>query len=775
MVRPGGRIPTRNPDVTGSDFGRLLRAQRMQAGLTQERLAHHAGISVRTLRNLEGGRVRRPRGESMRLLAHALGLAGAARAEFEAAALGGHDGVGDGKPANRTVVLSQLPPDLVDFTGREETTARLTVQLAAAPNAAADATTAVVVSSIAGKAGVGKTSLAVHAAHRLRSRFPDGQLYVNLRGAEAQALDPAVVLAGFLRALGTEGRSIPADAEERAGMYRSLLADRCMLVLLDNAADEAQVRPLLPGGRSNAVLITSRSRLAGLALAEVVDLDVLSPEQALELLSKIAGPGRVEAEPDAARAIAGLCGCLPLALRIAGAKLAARPRWRLQRLVDRLGEEHGRLDELAAGDLEVRASVALSYQSLDERQRQAFRLLGLLEVGNFAAWMLAALLDIPGADAESLAEELVDAQLLETPGEDGAGQVRYRFHDLIRLFARERLAAEETPATRHAALQRTLQTYFTAAQDSLLRLRLRLPQPPAQPTRIVPRDITSTLARAYQWLAAEHDGLVLSVEQAWREGLGPLAEALAEQLADFFEVYAQWDDWERIHQVALRAARRAADRHAEASLLRGLGDLRRNQRRFVEALDYSTRSRTIFAELGDTQGEIDSLIGLARAQRRGGHLADAVASFQEAVRLCRATGDRDREAKATLFFAKVVRQQGRFDDAITLLTSSVEMFESGGNVGYAAYARLTLAVALHEMKEHEQAATHLLHCLTFVRTLADPRWEAYALLYLGINAEARHLHDEARQLLAQALTLFQQVGDQEGTARVLALSAGSMR
>jgi hypothetical protein len=258
------------------------------------------------------------------------------------------------------------------------------------------------------------------------------------------------VLGRLLRALGVDGQAIPDGADERVDLYRSLMADRRTLVLLDNAADEAQVRPLLPAGAGNAVLVTSRTRLTGLAGTEVIDLDVLPPEQAVELLGKIAGADRVAREPAAAQVIAALCGYLPLALRIAGVRLAAKPHWQLQRLAHRLAEHQRRLDELTTGDLEVRASVGMSYHGLGETEQRAVRLLGLLEVPDFASWMLAAMLDISAADAEEVADHLAHAQLLDTIGDDATGQLRYRFHDLVRLYARERLAAEETLATRRA-------------------------------------------------------------------------------------------------------------------------------------------------------------------------------------------------------------------------------------------------------------------------------------------------------------------------------------
>jgi DNA-binding SARP family transcriptional activator len=270
------------------------------------------------------------------------------------------------------VAPCQLPPDIDDFTGREATTAQVQRLLES------EEATAIVISAIAGKAGVGKTALAVHVAHRLRPRFPDGQLYVNLRGAEAQALDPPDVLAMFLRAVGVDGARIPQGLEERVQQYRARLADQRVLVVLDNAASEAQVRTLLPAGRGCAALVTSRIQLSGLEAAHPLHLDVLDPDQAVQLLARLAGPERVAAEPQAAQQIVRLCGLLPLALRIAGARLASRPQWPLALLAQRLADERRRLDELATGDLEVRASFALSYHGRGEAERRLFRLLGVL-------------------------------------------------------------------------------------------------------------------------------------------------------------------------------------------------------------------------------------------------------------------------------------------------------------------------------------------------------------------------------------------------------------
>jgi tetratricopeptide (TPR) repeat protein/transcriptional regulator with XRE-family HTH domain len=755
----------------GTAFGRMLASFRRGRGASQDELARRSGMSVRAIRDLERGQVEHPRRATVALLADALRLNDTDREAFEnaAAGLAGRAGAHAGGPRILGgAVPRQLPPDIADFTGRELALEWLHARMRPRERGS----TAVVITAVVGKAGVGKTTLAVHAAHQMRTLFPDGQLYVNLRGAEAQALDPFDVLGRFLRALGVEGNSIPDDADERVDLYRSLMADRQAIVLLDNAADEAQVRPLLPAGAGNALIVTSRNRLTGLPGTELIDLDVFPPEQAVELLGKIAGADRIAREPAAAQLIAALCGYLPLALRIAGARLAAKPHWRLQRLAHRLAEHQRRLDELTAGDLEVRASVGMSYYGLGQTERRAFRLLGLLEVPDFASWMLAALLDISAPDAEEVADRLADAQLLDTIGEDATGQLRYRFHDLVRLYARERLAADETLATRRAALQRTLQTYFDRAQAAVRRLRLRPPELPGATAPTFPPDPQGDLAASYQWLATEHTGLAVSLDQAWREGLGELGQALTRLLADFFEVYACWDEWERTHEVALRAARRAGDRHAEASLLGGLGDLRRFQHRLPEAVEFFTLSNVIFRESGDVGGEVDSLTGLARTYRRQDRLSDAASCFEDCLGLCRGLGDPDREAKAMLFFAKVRRQQGRFEDAFSLLTSSREMFCSVNSCGYVAYSDLMIGIMHSERGEFDQAAEHLQQALTFAQSLGDRRWEAYGLLNLAVAAQGRGLEDEARRDLEQSLDMFEQAGDRQGTRLARQMLAG---
>jgi DNA-binding SARP family transcriptional activator len=348
-------------------------------------------------------------------------------------------------PARRgRAAACQLPADLAHFCGRSEQVAALREMLIGRRSRSLR------VAVVSGRAGVGKTALAVHVAHQLREEFPDGQLYAQLRGADDEPREAGEALASLLRGLGID--AVPDGLPARCELYRTEMASLRAVVLLDGAADESQVRPLLPGGESCGVLITSRSRLAGIETAQGLDVGLFTEEEALSLLAHVAGRERCSAEPEAAAGIVRLCGRLPLAIRIAGARLAVRPHWTLSEVEKRLEPEERRLDVLAVGDLNVRSSFTSGYRSLDGRERRAFRLLGLLDAPSVTACVASPLLGVPIDDAEELLERLVDLQLAEIAGHDAAGEPRYRMHDLLRLYARERAAAEEGPEVRRAAL-----------------------------------------------------------------------------------------------------------------------------------------------------------------------------------------------------------------------------------------------------------------------------------------------------------------------------------
>jgi DNA-binding SARP family transcriptional activator/tetratricopeptide (TPR) repeat protein len=623
---------------------------------------------------------------------------------------------------------SQLPPVVSDFTGREAALmeARRLVE-------GADGQAAPTITVIAGKAGIGKTTLAVRLADQMRSAFPDGQLFVNLGGTEGRAVDPADALAGFLGALGVDRGVQPRALDERVGLYRSVLADRRVLVVLDNAAGESQVRPLLPSGAGCAALITSRSRLVGLEGAHTLTLDVFQPAEAMELLAKVTGPELVAAEPEAAREVVRLCGCLPLAVRIAAARMATRPRRQLRGLAERLRDERRRLHELRAGDLEVRASIAPSYQGQDPDVRRAFRLLGLLEATTFPAWTAPVLLDRAADDDGELVERLVDAGLLEVATGDGADQARYRFHDLVRLFARELLEAEESAEERLAALERVGRAYLDHAERA-----------------------------DHAWFAAERASLVATTAQVHATGLPELTWKLALACSAFFEEHSHWDDWRRTHELALQAAVDAGDRPAQAVVLRRLGDLHLDQSDWAEAEARFVACLRIFDELGDRHGEALALCGLADTHREQGRLEEARACLDAGLPVLREFGDRRGQAEALRSLGIISRQQGQLDDALERLRECLRVSAGLGDRRWEAIARRSLGMVYRDLGRLDEARACFERSLAALRELDDRLWQAYTLTSLGhVLRDLRQL-EAAHAALVESVATFQELHDRCG-------------
>jgi tetratricopeptide (TPR) repeat protein len=701
----------------------------------------------------------------VRLLADGLGLTDGPREEFEAAAWDGHRDERPGSPAGPARrpaggALCQLPPDMVDFTGRAEQVALVQDLLAdAAPG---ERSPAVVVSAVAGKAGVGKTTLAVHIAHQLRSRFPDGQLYVNLRGAEPQPLDPGEALSRLLRALGVDGAAIPTAHGERSALYRAWLADRRVLVVLDDAADEAQVRPLLPGTAGCGVLATSRGRLLGLEGARLLDLDVLTPGQAVELLGRIVGAGRVAAEPEAAAAIVSYCGRLPLAVRIAGAKLAGRPHWSLDRLAGLLADERSRLDQLAVGDLAVRASVALSYQALTGEQQRAFRLLGLLEAPEFAAWVAAALLEATTQHAEELVDGLMQAQLLEVAGRDQTGQVRYRFHDLLRLYARERATAEDPPERRQASLARALGGWLALAEQADQRLPSKLigvDHGNAARWSLGATTTEGLLADPLAWFEAERAALVAAVDQAADAGFDELAWELAGSLINFLDLRRYLDDWQRTHEVGLAAASRAGDRQGEASLLRGFGYLGMDRDSLAVAMNYFAQALPIYRQAGDRRGEAHAIDAVGTVHQIEGRYADAAACYEQAMTTFVELGDRCGEAWARFGIAALHAEQGKLAKALAEFEEVLAAFQEVGDRRGEARTQRRLGTVHAARGDLDRAAAWLEQGLASMRQLGDRSIEALTIRSLGELYLRRDQRAKARSLFQECLEVARELDD----------------
>jgi len=665
-------------------------------------------------------------------------------------------------------VPSLLPTDIADFTGRTDQIEQIRAHLV--PVDGGTARLAVPVAVLTGKWGVGKTSLAVHASHCLAHHFPDGRLFADLHGGTSHPVSPMQVLYRFLHALGVPASQIPYDLDERAEVYRNLIADRKILVVLDDAVGESQVSPLLPGSGAAAVIITSRGMLAGLAGAVRVEVDVFDVGKSLDLLCRIAGEARVQGQTEAATVVAEYCGHLPLALRIAGARLSARPHWTIEYLVERLADETRRLDELRHGDMGIRTSILLSYDSASEQARRLFRRLALLDLPVFSGWLSAALLDQPVDSAEDVLANLVDVQLIETTGAGSGVHSQYRFHDLIRVFARERLAAEEPVAEREAALERALGALLYLAEEAHSRcyggayVRLRndaLHWP--LPERLVERVIMDPLA----WYERERAALVLGVRQAAKAGFVELCWSLAFSAVALYESRIYLDDWRETHDIALAATMKAQHVRGQAAILYSIGALHLAQQRLDPARQTLTKAADLFSTAGDDQGLALVISQIASLDRLNGRLGDATGRYEQALAIFNETEDQVAVAFTLRSLAQVKLELNEYDAARALLTDALRLVQ-------AAQCGRVEAQVLHRLGE-----THLLTgdlasavdafglALAKTRELGDPIGEAYVLQGIGVAKIRQGELGEARGALQRSLELAGTTGERLVEAQAL--------
>ncbi|MCE0537668.1 NB-ARC domain-containing protein [Kineosporia rhizophila] len=471
------------------------------------------------------------------------------------------------EPAASEQRPSTLPSDVPDFTGRQCEVRQIAELLTTGAGSGRSG-----IAMITGMPGVGKSALAVQAAHRCRDDFPDGQLYADLREANGTPADSVLVLGSFLRSLGMPESDVPQDRAQRIRCYRSLLADRRVLVVLDNAASDRQVRCLLPSGPECGVLITSRSPLTTLEGTQLVDLEPFDVSESVAMLSGIIGREPVVAENKAVARLAAACGGLPLALRVAGARLVSGGHHSPGRLANRLWAESGRLDQLRLGSLDVRAILEGAYWDLDPRARTALRRLALLEVPDFASWVTAAVLEVGEEDAEDVMDVLVGARLVSVLGRPTGG-VRYRVHDLVRLMARERAAAEEPAGERQAALDRAMGAWLTVAAEADRRLGGEAPAGGASRWRLGSGYLRRLLEDPLTWFEQEEGALVAVLEQAVRTGRTAHAWETAQSLSGYFGHHHRHDDWRRTHQRAWTVAHASGDVLGQAAILQGLARL----------------------------------------------------------------------------------------------------------------------------------------------------------------------------------------------------------
>ncbi|MFB7366171.1 AfsR/SARP family transcriptional regulator [Streptomyces hydrogenans] len=653
---------------------------------------------------------------------------------------------------------AQLPATVPDFTGRAAFVRELGARLATAEGHV------MAVSALAGIGGVGKTTLAVHVAHEARPHFPDGQLYVDLQGAGAQAAAPETVLGSFLRALGTPDSAIPDALDDRAALYRSTLDGRRVLVLLDNARDAAQIRPLLPGTAGCAALVTSRIRMVDLAGAHLVDLDVMSPEEALQLFTRIVGEERVRAEREAALDVVAACGFLPLAIRIAASRLAARRTWTVSVLAAKLADERRRLDELQAGDLAVKATFELGYGQLEPAQARAFRLLGLADGPDISLAAAAAVLDLPLWDAEDLLEALVDTSLLES-----AAPGRYRYHDLVRLYARACADRDEHPPTeKEAALSRLLDFYLSTAARvyAIERPGDRLVDH-LEPTTYEGLAFTDR-HEAQDWLYAESHCLLACVRQSapspttLRRAVDLLWASL-----DLAESGANSKEYEAVATLLREAASKAGDVRAEGRAAITLAYVHQLSGRFDQADTEAAEARRLAAAHTDPMPLCWSanLLGVTAIYRN--RYDEGEDHLQRAITEFRAAKDSAGEASALCNLSRIHLLTGRTESAVRLALQGAEMYDALGHALKGANGWYALGVALTRSGQLTEASSRLRDALTVFTDSRQRLWQGMALFRLAEVDLAGRKHAAAASNAEMALTVLRDIGGEWRRGNVL--------
>jgi tetratricopeptide (TPR) repeat protein len=669
-----------------------------------------------------------------------------------------------GEPGERPVtpaptVPRQLPADVTPFAGRIDDLSRLDGLLPSADPALP--ATAVTIVTIHGTAGVGKTTLAVHWAHRISAQFPDGQLYVNLRGFDSggSAMTPADATRGFLEALLVPADRIPASADAQAALYRSLLAGKRVLVVLDNARDADHVRPLLPGSPGCLVVVTSRNRLASLVAVEgahSLPLDLLPSGDARELLVRRLGYRRVIAEPDAVDEIISGCARLPLALAIVAARAAANPAFPLAALAEELREAQGRLDPFDGGEpvTDLRAVLSWSYHTLSAPAARLFRLLGLHPGPDLGLPAAASLADIPVREAQRLLGELSRAHLLteQTPG-------RHTFHDLLRAYASELAHTAEPDGEQHRALHRILDHYLHTAHAAASLLEPRRDPIDLAPARtgVLPEQISDPV-QALRWFGAEHWSLFAAVPGACAGGFDTHAWQLTWALGPYINRRGNWDDLVAVQIIALEAVRRLADPGAEAHLHRSLGMSYGQLGRYDKAHAELGQALALAASVGDHSGQANIHHNFTWVYYNQHRPAEALAHAQQALDLYRLAGHRAGEGRMLNAVGWMHANLGDHRSALVYCRQALAVLDELDDRPGRANTWDSLGYAHHRLGEHEQAVNCYRQALDLFRADGDRYHEADCLSHLGDAHQAAADPEAARLAWQQALAIFDALG-----------------
>ena len=648
----------------------------------------------------------------------------------------------------RPTIPKLLPADVNDFTGRANELTWIADLLLP------DGRTSTALVTIAGRGGVGKSALAVHIAHLARTQFPDGQLYVDLHGTDDHPPAARDVLGRFLRALGVDGSTIPDSTDERAELYRDLLADRRVLVVLDNAHSDSQITPLLPAGRLCAVVATSRSRIGVTLGAKVLDLDVLDTEDATTLLHRMIGPDRGAGAP----ALCDLVGRLPLAVRIVGAKLAAKPHWTVDLIAERLRDEYRRLDHLIHDHLDVRASIAVSYEGLEQVAQRTLRILSDAP-GLIAGWQAAAALDLATPETELILDQLLDAHLLDVAGTDATGTIRYRLHDLVRLFAAERARIEDPPILRqeyrervHAAWLGALRTAHRATYDG----DHLVVQGDARAFLV--EGLASTIeAQPLTWFDTARNGIIPVLRQAERDGNLSVCWSIAIASSGLFELQRAFDEWQPVLDIGMAAASHADDVIGQAAVLHQLGKLRADQQIPAEAFDIFQRSQHLFESVGHRHGTGVAAFYVAMAHRFLGRSDEALVSYHSALGLLIETDDVGGQAHALRGIGQIHLSSADFTTADEYFQRSLDVCRSQGPLRRTeAQTRFWLGNLRLKQNRVDEALAMFTQVFDDCRELGDLTGVGQALRGLSQCHLAVSKVEHARATLLQALEIAEQ-------------------
>ena len=665
------------------------------------------------------------------------------------------------------VALRTLPRDTAAFTGRTDELDRLVA--AVCETAAVGGV--IGIHSVDGMAGIGKTTFAVHAAHRLAARFPDGQVFVRLHAHTAgqRPVDPAEALATLLLTAGVAPQQIPPGLEARSAAWRGHLAGKKVLLVLDDAAGSDQVRPLLPGTAGCLVLVTSRRRLTALEEAAPVSLGTLPPDEAADLFARLAGRSRLQPTDAAVAEVIGLCGCLPLAIRLVAAGVRHHPAWTVTGLAAELATTCDRLAALQAEDISVAAAFDLSYQDLTPGQQRLFRRLGLHPGADIDAYAAAALDGTDLQGTRRLLGELYDHNLI---GEPALG--RYRLHDLLREYARARVAADDdadSPAAIGRLLDYYLHTSVAASWHTAWSRSIAGVAPPSPAPAWVPK--LRTEEEAIAWLKTERPNLHACVTYAASHGHLVYAIRIPVAISGFLHFQGYWTEAVTLGRAALAAARTAGDQHGQARALTQLGRAQKQTGDYPGAAASLTRALQLSRDLGDRQIQAWALTQLGVVQQQTGDYPGAAASLTRALQLSRDLGDRQIQAWALTQLGVVQQQTGDYPGAAASLTRALQLSRDLGDRHGQAWALHDLGAVQQQTGDYPGAAASLTRALQLSRDLGDRQIQACALNLLGEVQQQTGDYPAAAASSTQALQLFGGLGDRHGQV-VASISLGEL-